>query len=150
MEKIEMRARARAAARAAGMFDVEQRLRAETRRDAHPQQPRPAAPAPAPALTAVNEAQARAACAPMGDSNTSSRPPTRRVACARCTSSFPIRDEAALRAAGAVSRAGRRVLLDAAALLPVAVLRLSRLEPDAGAARPSGTGFNPYYDLPAA
>jgi hypothetical protein len=151
MEKIEMRARARAAARAAGMFDVEQRLRAETRETRTRSSPDRRRRAPAPALTAVNEAQARAACAPMGELETIVQAAD---ATGRRRAMYVVVPDPAMKPhyerLGLSLEPGCRVLLDAAALLPVAVLRLSRLEPDAGSACPSGTGFNPYYDLPAA
>ena len=45
---------------------------------------------------------------------------------------------------------GCRVLLDAAALLPIAVLKLSPSFSEPVACGVSAGGFNPYFDLPVA
>lgn len=150
MEKLEMRARARAAARAAGLFDIAERARAEGRPDrSRSNAARRPRPAPPPALR-VDEAQARAACAPMGELETIVQA---QDAKARVRLMYVVVPDMAMRLhyerLGFSIDEGCRVLLDAASLVPIAVLRMTPRCGEAPAS-PAPAGFNPYFDLPVA
>ena len=152
MEKLEMRVRARAAARAAGLFDLAQLAGSEglgemraststTRVRRHS----------APAWASVDETQARAACAPMGvleyvvqAANTKGRVRAMYVIAPDPTMA------AHYERLGLVLESGCRVLLDAATLLPMAVLKLSRTSATAPEPGPPASGFNPFFDVPVA
>ena len=151
MEKLELRARARAAARASGLFDLPARARNDGRaeqrgRTSTVRRPRPAATP----LGAVDEAQARAACAPMGELEHIVHAAD---ANGRTRTLYVIVPDFAMKAhyerLGFTLEAGCRVLLDAAALLPLAVLKVAQPAP-AREPCPSASGFNPYFDLPGA
>ena len=150
MDKLELRARARAAARASGLFDLaadatydgkqgEQRGRSS---------PRGRAVSP-PSIDAIDEAQARAACKPMGELETIVQAAD---AAGRVRTLYVIFPDLALKLhyqrLGFEIDQGCRVLLDAEALLPIAVLRLSARN-GAGMPRPAApsAGFNPYFDV---
>jgi hypothetical protein len=149
MEKLEMRARARATARASRLFTPgrDQELAGEPRgRSAS----RPAALPPR--LDIIDETQARAACKPMGELEYIVQSADAR---GRLRALYVIVPDLALKShyerLGLALEPGCRVLLDAEALLPIAVLRVSvcggtSVPAKCGAA----TGFNPYFDLPAA
>lgn len=151
MEKLELRARARAAARAAGLFEIAERVRAEGRversRPASARRPRPAPPPPA---LRVDETQARAACAPMGELETVVQA---QDAKGGVRLMYVVVPDMAMRLhyerLGFSIEDGCRVLLDAAAMVPIAVLRMT---PRCGETPPSPAsgGFNPYFDLPVA
>jgi hypothetical protein len=150
MEKLELRARARAAARAAGLFDISLRAGNEDRgegrgRTADRRQ------RSAPAFIPIDEAQARAACAPMGNLEYVVQAVDAK---GRVRALYVIVPDFAMKAhyerLGFTLEPGCRVLLDAAALLPIAVLQLSPASISAPAPSPVAVGFNPYFDLPAA
>lgn len=147
MEKLEMRARARAAARAAGLFELAERSRSEGRGErmrAPARRPRPVA---APPLR-VDEAQARAACAPMGELETIVNSTDAR---GRARALYVIVPDMAMKAhyerLGFTLEPGCRVLLDAAALLPIALLRIAPQSPAVLPPCEAAGGFNPYFDL---
>lgn len=145
-----MRARARAEARATGLFDLIQRPRSERSRSAPARRARPA---PLP-VTVVDADQARAACAPMGRLETivQSADVTGRVRALYVIVPDP-RVESHYDRLGFALEPGCRVLLDAATLLPIAALRLTSCAHAAEEAPPPGpasAGFNPYHDMPAA
>lgn len=153
MDKLELRARARAAARASGLFDIARdtpyETGNETRGRSTAARVRPTAP---PAIDAIDEAQARASCKPMGELEYIVQA---KDAAGRSRALYVIVPDAALKAhyqrLGFEIEAGCRVVLDAAALLPLAVLRLSV---HSAAGTPprcaAATGFNPYFDIPPA
>lgn len=152
MEKIELRARARAVARAAGLFDDPPQLRSDGRAEARGRsnpvrRPRPAAAALAP----VDEAQARAACGPMGELEYIVQAVD---ALGKARALYVVVPDFRMKPhyerLGLALEPGCRVLLDAAALLPLAVLRLSRSTPSVPDAGDATAGFNPYFDVPAA
>ena len=149
MEKLELRARARAAARAAGLFElgrgVDPARNKEPRGRATPRaRPRP--------VDAIDEAQARAACKPMGEleyivnaADARGRMRTLYVIVPDLT--LKLQDQRL----GFEIETGCRVLLDAAELVPIAVLRMS--ERSGGGLPAPGeapAGFNPYFELPPA
>ena len=153
MDKLELRARARAAARASGLFEAGSESPYESPAEARGRnglsRVRGVAPPP---IDAIDEAQARAACRPMGeleyvvqaaDAQGRSRALYVIVPDMQLTAHY--------RRLGFEIEPGCRVLIDAAALLPIAVLRLSAR---AGTNTPercaNSSGFNPYFDLPAA
>lgn len=149
MEKLEMRARARATARASRMFtpgdeNLEDGARGERARG------KPAALPPA--IDIIDEAHARAACRPMGELEYVVQSVDAR---GRLHALYVIVPDLALKShyerLGFAIEPGCRVLLDAGALLPLAVMRVSR---HGGGETPqtcsAATGFNPYFDLPAA
>lgn len=148
MEKLEMRALARAAARAAGLFELAEPSRAEVRserfRSGPARRPRPVAVPP----LRVDEAQARAACAPMGELETIVNSTD---AHGRVRSLYVIVPDMTLKGhyerLGFTLEPGCRVLLDAAALLPIALLRIAQQGPCVPAPSESASGFNPYFDL---
>ena len=152
MDKLELRARARAAARASGLFDIA----AEKSYEANAARARTNAartrPAPPPPIDTIDEAQARAACKPMGELEYIVQAAD---AAGGVRALYVIVPDLALKAQyarlGFEIEAGCRVLLDAAALLPLAVLRLSvRSGAVTPPRRPGATGFNPYFDVPSA
>jgi len=150
MEKLELRARARAEARATGLFDLLPRAAARDRARHAPA--RRARPTPLPAAS-VDTEQARAACAPMGRLETVVQAVD---AAGRTHALYVIVPDARMKAhyerSGLAIEPGCRVLLDAAALLPVAVLRMAPCpgRDDTPAPAPVSGGFNPYHDVPAA
>jgi hypothetical protein len=151
MEKLEMRARARATARAVGLFDLPDRTpgdgrpeirgRTGTARRARLHEP---------AVVPMDEAQARASCAPMGELETIVQAADAK---GRARTLYVIVPDFAMKAhyerLGFTLEPGCRVLLDAAELLPIAVLTLARSVARAPEPGPSSAGFNPYFDLPA-
>ncbi len=153
MDKLELRARARATARASGLFEVgHERVDAaatETRGRSSAAKSRPAAPPP---IDAIDETQARAACKPMGElecivqaADAAGRQRTLYVIVPDLTKKVHYQR------LGFVVEPGCRVLLDARALLPLAVLRLSgRSGERMPASGVAAAGFNPYFDLPHA
>lgn len=149
MEKLELRARARAAARAAGLFElgrgIDEQRQGEARGRAAPARTR-SLPAP---VDAIDEAQARAACKPMGELEYIVNAADAR---GRTRTLYVIIPDLTLKVhyqrLGFEVEAGCRVLLDAASLLPIAVLRMS--ERSGGGLPPQGlapAGFNPYFEL---
>jgi hypothetical protein len=153
MEKLELRARARAAARASGLFDYGRGERAERRIEPRgrsvPSRPKGSLPPP---VDAIDEAQARAACAPMGELEYIVQAAD---AEGRVRSLYVIVPDLSLEAhyerMGFRLEAGCRVLLDAAALTPIAVLRVSpRMGEGAPECPDTPAGYNPYFDLPPA
>jgi hypothetical protein len=150
MEKLEMRARARAAARAAGLFELarsaERQREGEARGRLAPGRLRPV---PRP-IDAIDEAQARAACKPMGELEYIVNAADAR---GRMRTLYVIVPDLTVRAhyqqLGFDVVAGCRVLLDAKSLLPIAVLQLSERRggglPQRGEAP---AGFNPYFEIP--
>lgn len=150
MEKLEMRARARATARASRMFtpgrDSDVAGAARTR---SPSQEPVALP---PAIDVIDETQARAACKPMGELEYVVQSVDAR---GRVRSMYIIVPDLALKAhyerLGFTIETDCRVLLDAAALIPVAVLRVVACRGEAESEdTPSAAGYNPYFDMPPA
>lgn len=151
MEKLELRARARATARASRMFTPgrDQELTPE-RADGRSRAPQPVSLPPA--VDIIDETQARAACKPMGELEYVVQSVDLR---GRLRALYVIVPDLALKShyerLGFTIEDGCRVLLDADALRPIAVLRVScqggRPVPQKRAA---ASGFNPYFDLPAA
>jgi hypothetical protein len=139
MEKLELRARARAAARAGRYASPLDQDAAEKARGVLP-----------PPLDIIDETHARAACKPMGELEYVVQSADAR---GRVRALYVIVPDLALKAhyerLGLTVEAGCRVLLDAGSLLPIAVLRVSdciALPPT----RSASAGFNPYFDIPAA
>jgi len=153
MEKLEMRARARATARASRMFTPgrDQELEGAPPPDGRTRQAQPVALPPA--LDIIDEAQARAACKPMGELEYVVQSVDAR---GRLRALYVIVPDLALKShyerLGFAVEPGCRVLLDADALLPIAVMRVSSC--DAEGAMPQkcshAAGFNPYFDMPSA
>jgi hypothetical protein len=143
MEKLEMRARARASARASRVFTPG---RDQDLTDAPP--PRAQLPA---ALDVIDEAHARAACRPMGELEYVVQSVDAK---GRMRAMYVIVPDLALKAHyerhNLSIEAGCRVLLDAEALLPIAVLRIAANEGEAPHKCAHAAGFNPYFDLPPA
>lgn len=150
MDKLELRARA--LARASGLFDI------ATDAASEPNEPRGrnsaarARPASPPPIDAIDEAQARASCKPMGELECIVQAAD---AAGGVRALYVIVPDLALKAhyqrLGFEIEPGCRVLLDAAALLPLAVLRLSvRNGTATPPRRPGPAGFNPYFDVPPA
>jgi hypothetical protein len=145
MEKPELRARARATARASRFTPGRDQ---DTANDAAA---RAAGVLPAP-LDIIDETQARAACRPMGELEYVVQSADSR---GRSRAMYVIVPDLSLKVHyqrhGLSIEAGCRVLLDAASLQPIAVLRVSGC---GGAGMPprcaAATGFNPYFDLPTA
>jgi hypothetical protein len=145
MEKLELRARARATARAS-RFDPGRDQ--DVRRDSAGGN----AAALPPPIDVIDEAQARASCKPMGELEYIVQSADAR---GRVRSLYVIVPDLALKAhyerLGLALEPGCRVLLDAAALLPIAVLRVTGCKAaDAPGDAPPASGFNPYFDLPPA
>jgi hypothetical protein len=140
MEKLELRARARAAVRA-GRFE------SSLDQDAAADQARGVLPPP---LDIIDETHARAACKPMGELEYVVQSADAR---GRVRALYVIVPDLALKShyerLGLAVEAGCRVLLDAASLLPIAVLRVSDCVAMPAKCAAS-TGFNPYFDIPAA
>ena len=151
MEKLELRARARAAARAAGWFDVALPARNEERGEGRGRAGADRRRRSSPAFIPVDEAQARAACAPMGDLEYVVQAADAK---GRVRALYVIVPDVAMKShyerIGFTLEPGCRVLLDAAALLPIALLRLSPARASAPKPGPPAAGFNPFFDLPAA
>lgn len=152
MDKLELRARARAAARASGLFELDgetpEKPRTAPRSRTHAARGRAAAALP---VDTIDETQARTACKPMGELET--------IVHAIDESGgvrllYVIVPNPALATEyerlGFVIEAGCRVLLDAAALKPLAMLRVTAVPAEAPPRRHPSTGFNPYFDLPSA
>ena len=147
MDKLELRARARATARASGLFD----LVADAPYDVRKSEPRGRSrsrSAPPPPIDTIDETHARAACKPMGElecvvqaTDAEGRSRTLYVI-------FPdLSMKPHYQRLGFEIEAGCRVVLDAAVLKPLAVLRMSmRNGRGAPPANPSSAGFNPYFD----
>lgn len=144
-----MRARARATARASRAYrnDGEEALGADGR-GRHVQ--RPVLP---PAIDIIDETQARAACKPMGELEYVIQAADHR---GRLRALYVIVPDLTLKPhyerLGFCVEPGCRVLLDAAALRPIAVLRIA---PRSGSHEPpakvdAAIGFNPYFDFPSA
>ena len=150
MEKLEMRARARATARASRMFTPgrDQDLEGEVRADRVREKPA----ALPPAIDIIDETHARSSCKPMGELEYVVQSVDAR---GRLRALYVIVPDLALKShyerLGFAIEPGCRVLLDAAALLPIAVMRVSC---HGSAATPPkcspAAGFNPYWDMPAA
>lgn len=152
MDKLELRARARAAARASGLFEIDPETPHETRNEARSRSSaarvRPAVPKP---IDAFDEAQARTACKPMGELEYIVQAAD---ASGRVRALYVIVPDLALTAhyqrLGFQIEAGCRVLLDAEALLPLAVLRISVRNGEGTPSRCApAAGFNPYFDIPS-
>ena len=152
MDKLELRARARAAARASGLLEIAPETTYETRNETRSRssaaRARPAAPN---AIDVLDEAQARAACKPMGELEYIVQAAD---ASGRTRALYVIVPDLALsshyRRLGFEVHAGCRVLLDAEALLPLAVLRiLARNGEDTPSRCAPSAGFNPYFDIPS-
>lgn len=151
MEKLELRARARAAARASGLFEIGHQMTLDARSEARARSSGKAHSLPLK-VDLIDEVQARAACRPMGELEYIVQAAD---GIGKQHSFYVIVPDPALKAQyqrlGFTIEPGCRVLLDAAALLPLAVLRLSSRigegMPERGAAP---AGFNPYFDLPPA
>lgn len=148
MDKLELRARARATARASGLFELGgdppfQPRKTDTRGRTGARS-RPTAPP----IDAIDEAQARAACKPMGELDCVVQATD---AQGRARTLYVIVPDLAMKAQyqrlGFEIDAGCRVVLDAAALKPLAVLRIS-MRNGSGAPPRNGhsAGFNPYFD----
>jgi hypothetical protein len=151
MEKLEMRARARATARAVGLFDLPARSVGDGRPEIRGRTGAVRrARTSAPALVPVDEMQARASCAPMGELETIVQAADAK---GRARTLYVIVPDFAMKShyerLGFTLEPGCRVLLDAAELLPIAVLKLARSVAPAPERCPSSSGFNPYFDLPA-
>lgn len=149
MEKHEMRAKARATARASRAFipGRDQELRGD------PRESRSGEAAIVPPEVDENEiAQARAACKPMGELEYVVQSVDGE---GRLRALYVIVPDLALKShyarLGFTIATGCRVLLDAALMRPIAVLRVAA---QAGEEVPEKTdhshGFNPYFDMPAA
>lgn len=149
MEKLEMRARARATARASRAFTPgrDQELRGDPRELMIGE----AAIVP-PEVNESEAAQARAACKPMGELEYVVQSVDGQ---GRLRAMYVIVPDLALKShyarLGFTIEAGCRVLIDAALMRPIAVLRVAA---QAGDEMPEkthhSTGFNPYFDMPAA
>ena len=105
-----------------------------------------------PPIDSIDEAQARAACKPMGELEFIVQAAD---AAGRMRALYVIVPDLSLKAhyqrLGFEIESGCRVVLDADAMLPVAVLRLSaRNGAGTPPRRPPSTGFNPYFDVPSA
>lgn len=148
MDKLELRARARATARASGLLEISE-PRYETRKtDPRGRGNTRSRAVSAPPIDGIDETHARAACKPMGELEcvvqaTDARGIARTL--------YVITPDLAMKAhyqrLGFEIEPGCRVVLDAAALTPLAVLRMSMRN---GAGAPPKTapsaGFNPYFD----
>lgn len=150
MEKLEMRARARAAAHAAGLFELGRGF--DDRSELRSRTPSQRASTLPPPVDAIDEAQARAACKPMGELEFIVNAADAR---GQVRALYVIVPDLALKShyerLGFEIESGCRVLLDAAALLPIAVLRMSeRTGPGAPPRTDASAGFNPYFDVPTA
>jgi hypothetical protein len=153
MEKLELRARARATARASRMFTPgrDQELEGAPQPEGRTRQAQPAALPPA--LDIIDEAQARAACKPMGDLEYVVQSVDAR---GRLRALYVIVPDLALKShyarLGFAVEPGCRVLLDADALLPIAVMRVSGCEVEGAMPQKvsHAAGFNPYFDMPSA
>jgi hypothetical protein len=152
MEKLELRARARAAARAAGLFELGRGLERQRKGEARGRvAPGRLRPLPRP-VDVIDEAQARAACKPMGELEYIVNAADAR---GRTRTLYVVVPDLTVRAhyqqLGFEVEAGCRVLLDAASLLPIAVLQMSERSggglPQRGQAP---AGYNPYFEIPPA
>lgn len=149
MEKLEMRARARATARASRVFTPgrDQELRGEPRERTSGE-----AAAIPPEVDERQIAQAHAACKPMGELEYVVQSVDGK---GQLRAMYVILPDLALKShyarLGFAIEAGCRVLLDAALMRPIAVLRVAA-QPglDAPDKTDHSSGFNPYFDMPAA
>jgi hypothetical protein len=149
MDKLELRARARATARASGLFDITADppydiRKADTRGRSNARS-RTVSPPP---MDAIDETHARAACRPMGELECVVQATD---ASGRARTLYVIVPDLAMKShyqrLGFEIEPGCRVVLDAAALTPLAILKVSMRN---GAGAPPRTspsaGFNPYFD----
>ena len=151
MDKLELRARARAAARATGLFEIGEAIEGERANEARSRAMPRTRPLPRP-VDAIDEAQARAACKPMGELEYIVNAADAR---GRTRTLYVIVPDLTLKAhylrLGFDVAPGCRVLLDAEALLPIAVLRMSERSGNGLPAQGHApAGFNPYFELPPA
>jgi hypothetical protein len=149
MDKLELRARARATARASGLLDMTEKtpydIRKTDTRGRSIARTRTVTPPP---IDTIDESHARAACKPMGELECVVQATD---ASGHARTLYVIFPDLTLKAhyqrLGFEIEAGCRVVLDAAALTPLAVLRMSVRS---GAGAPARTlpaaGFNPYFD----
>lgn len=149
MDKLELRARARATARASGLFDIAAEppydVRKADMRGRGNARSRPVSPPP---IDAIDETHARAACKPMGELECVVQATD---ANGRSRTLYVISPDLAMKAhyqrLGFEIEAGCRVVLDAAALTPLAVLRMSMRNGSGAPPRTApSAGFNPYFD----
>ncbi|HVF64024.1 MAG TPA: hypothetical protein VNE58_08520 [Casimicrobiaceae bacterium] len=146
MDKLELRALARATARDSGLLELGDDGAADAERGR-----RRISVAPPP-IDAIDDARARAACKPMGKLEYLVQSAE---GGGRLRTLYVIVPDASLRPhlqrLGFEIEDGCRVLLDAASLVPVAVLRIARSTDDgaAPAVRPPSAGFNPYFEMPS-
>jgi len=148
MDKLELRARARATARASGLFDpaaeAYETRKADTRGRGNARS-RSVSPPP---IDSIDETHARAACKPMGELDCVVQATD---ASGRARTLYVIVPDLTMKThyqrLGFEIEPGCRVVLDAAALTPLAVLKMSMRS---GAGAPprttSSAGFNPYFD----
>jgi hypothetical protein len=151
MEKLEMRARARATARANRLFTPGRDDRIDSAAEPRGRSTAPRMGTLPPPVDIIDEAQARAACKPMGELEFIVQSADAR---GRIRAMYVIVPDLALKEhyqrLGLAVEAGCRVLLDAAALLPIAVLRVSCRNGEGTPSKCDGAaGFNPYWDMPA-
>lgn len=150
MDKLELRARARAAARAQGLFEIGRESADDSGGDPRGRNSAARVRTAAPAnIDAIDEAQAQAACKPMGELEYIVQAAD---ASGRQRALYVIVPDPALKShyqrLGFEIEAGCRVLVDAAELIPIAVLRVSKRSGDGEPPRAeAATGFNPYFDL---
>jgi hypothetical protein len=152
MDKLELRARARATARASGLFDIAAEAPYDNRKAGKSEprgrgavRTRPVAP---PLIDVIDETHARAACKPMGELECIVQATDSQ---GRVRALYVIVPDLSMKAHyqrfGFEIEAGCKVLLDAAALTPLAVLRMSMR--NGGGAPPAAAhaaGFNPYFE----
>jgi hypothetical protein len=105
-----------------------------------------------PPVDVIDETQARAACKPMGELEYIVQ---QADAKGRVRALYVIVPDLALKVhyerLGLAVEPGCRVLLDAASLVPIAVMRVCACEGERVPPRCShAPGFNPYFDLPSA
>ena len=149
MDKLELRARARATARASGLSEITEGTPYEIRNpDARSRGHARTRTMSAPPIDAIDESHARAACKPMGELECVVQATD---ASGRARTLYVIVPDLTLKAhyqrLGFEVEAGCRVVLDAAALVPLAVLRMSMRSGSGAPARTSPSmGFNPYFD----
>ena len=150
MDKLELRARTRAAARDQGLLEIGRESAddsaSEPRGRNSAARIKPAAPAN---IDAFDEAQAQAACKPMGELEYIVQAAD---ASGRQRALYVVVPDPGLKShyqrLGFEIDAGCRVLLDATELIPIAVLRVTARSGDGAPPRAeAATGFNPYFDL---
>jgi len=149
MDKLELRARARATARASGIFDITADapydIRKGDTRGRGNARTRGVTPPP---IDAIDETHARSACKPMGELECVVQATD---ANGRSRTLYVIVPDLAMKShyqrLGFEIEAGCRVVLDAAALTPLAVLKMSMRTGAGAPPRTSASaGFNPYFD----